>query len=88
MGLEAGTKQCSYLCLGAVCIGDGKDTIHTIEGLTFEILYLSLTLYNQADSDTLYSSGREGRLDLTPQHWGELKAYQTVKDATSLLGVH
>ena len=77
-GLETGTQGGFDLRSRTVGVGDGKDTIHTIIGLALEILDLALTLHNQTDGNTLYTSCRQGGLDLAPQYGRQLEAYQTV----------
>ena len=54
--LETAAQLSFDLCGRAVGIDDGKHAIHIIVSLTLEILDLTLTLYNQAYGNTLYTT--------------------------------
>ena len=56
VGLQTLGQGGLYLCLRTIGIGDGKDTGNAVICLALEILYLTLTLYDEAYGHTLYTS--------------------------------
>src|SRR5699024_7348211 len=70
--------------LTALC-GEGAGDVPVVGG--DEGHPLALALDHQTGGDGLDAAGRQGRLDLAPQHRGELEAHQAVQDAAGLLRV-
>ena len=87
-GLEAGGQCRAYLALRAVGVLDGEDAAHVVVGLALEGLQLALTLNDETHGHALHATGREGRLNLAPQHGRQLEAHQAVEHAACLLGIH
>ncbi len=54
-----------------------------LEGLDF-----AFALHDEADRNGLYAARAEASLHFFPEHGGELKADNSVQDASRLLGVH
>ena len=88
MGLEALVKFCLHLCGAAILINQCEYGVHAIVWLALELLYLTLTLHDQAYGNTLHATGREGRLHLSPEHWRELETHDAVEHTACLLGIH
>ena len=88
MGLQALCQHGLYLGLRVVGIGNGQGGSYAVVGFATEALYLALTFNNETDGYTLYTSCRQGGLDLTPQYGRQLEAYQAVEHAACLLGIH
>ena len=88
MGLQALGQHRLDLALRTVGIGDGKGCGHAIVWFALESLYLTLTFDDKTYGNALYTTCRQGGLDLTPQDGRQLEAYQTVEHTAGLLGVH
>ena len=45
-------------------------------------------VHYESERDTLYTSCRELRLNLSPEHRGKFESYKSVQNTTCLLGIH
>ena len=86
--LHALSQRSLHFRLRTISIGNGKNTIDAIVGLTVEVLDFAFTLDNQTYCHTLYTTSRKRRLYLAPQHGRQFETHQTVQYTTGLLGVH
>ena len=72
--------------MARLCLG-GEDGGDAVVGLADEGAYLVLTFHNKAYCHRLYTSGRQGGLQATPQHRRQFETDNAVEHAAGLLGV-
>src|SRR5690606_41326498 len=59
-----------------------------VRRLGIELAYFAFAINHEAYGNRLYSSCRETGLYLLPEYWRKFIAYEAVKHAPCLLGIH
>ena len=85
--LVAGGEACVQVGAQFTPVGFEQRGGDAEEALALELLYFALAFYDEAHGHGLHSSGGEGGFHLSPQHGGELEAYDAVEHAPRLLGI-